>query len=137
MGLELTTDRYPPIRTNYHQPAHQSPTQVGKRRQSTSHIEKTNAASRETRQFGIYDQLKVELRKEDPRTLKHPIERSVKSFLETTYLEQEAFGSKSQVSCHSTPPGCWCQVFRHAVPLTGRYETLSIVVRKVCNAMCE
>ena len=71
---------------------------MGKRRQSTSHIEKTNAASRETRQFGIYDQLKVELRKEDPRTLKHPIERSVKSFLETTYLEQEAFGSKSQVA---------------------------------------
>ena len=35
-----------------------------KRSQSTSHLEKTKAASRETRQFCIYDQL----RKEDPRT---------------------------------------------------------------------
>ena len=43
-----------------------------KRSQSTSFIEKVKAASRETRQFFIYDQFKVELRKD-----KNPIERSV------------------------------------------------------------
>jgi len=41
---------------------------VRKRSQSTSNLEKIKAASRETRQFGIYAQLKVELRKEDPIT---------------------------------------------------------------------
>mgnify|MGYP007091305291 CR=1 FL=1 len=50
---------------------------MGKRSQSLSHIEKAKASSRDTRQFGIYDQLKVELRKEDHRTFKNPIERSV------------------------------------------------------------
>ena len=39
---------------------------VGKRSHSASYIEKAKAASRETRQFGIHDQLKVELRKKDP-----------------------------------------------------------------------
>jgi len=38
-----------------------------------------------------------------------------------TYLGQEAFGSKPRVTCHSTPPGLWCQLIRHAELLTGRY----------------
>jgi len=57
-----------------------------------------------------------------------------------TYLDQEAFGSKLQVSCHSTPPGFWCQVFRHAVLLTGRYEntlysgqrSMACYVQRIC-----
>ena len=43
----------------------------GKRSQSTSNLAKTKAASRETCQFGIYYQLKVELRKEDHRTFQN------------------------------------------------------------------
>jgi len=58
--------------THYFQPTYQRPTKVWKRSQSTSFIEKVKAASRETRQFFIYDQFKVELRKD-----KNPIERSV------------------------------------------------------------
>ena len=36
--------------------------------------------------------------------------------------EQEAFGSKPQVSCHSTPSGFLGQLLRHAVLMTGREE---------------
>ena len=41
------------------------------------HIEKAKAASQETRQFGIHDQLKVELKKEDSKTFLKSIVRSV------------------------------------------------------------
>ena len=67
-----------------------------------------------------HDQLKVELRKY-PETFQNLVERSV-VVSGNNIPAQEAFGSKPQVSCHSSSPGFWCQVFRHAVLLRGRYE---------------
>ena len=80
------------------------------------HPEMAKAAPRETRQFGIYDQLKIEFIKEDPRTF---LKSNWK--VRIRFWEQEAFRPKIQVSSDSTPPEFWYQVFRHAVLLTGPY----------------
>ena len=85
------------------------------RSNSTSHIEKVNAASE--RRANLSSMISSRLSSEKKIQLKGPY-----SFQGTTYLEQEAFGSKPQVSCHPTPPGFWCQVFKHAVLLRGRYK---------------
>ncbi|KAH3866913.1 hypothetical protein DPMN_030036 [Dreissena polymorpha] len=39
---------------------------------------------------------------------------------EATHSVQGALGSRAKVSCHTTSPGFWCQLLRHAVFLVGR-----------------
>ncbi|KAH3798444.1 hypothetical protein DPMN_152043 [Dreissena polymorpha] len=39
---------------------------------------------------------------------------------EAAHSVQGTLGSRAKVSCHTTSPGFWCQVLRHAVFLAGR-----------------
>ena len=119
------------LATNHHQPAYPRPTQVRKRSQSTSNLEKIKAASRETRQFGIYAQLKVELRKEDPITFQQSSAIQMKCMMK--YLIRSLIVPGNNIpgtGSHWIPASSQLplqaeflyQIFKYAVLLTGRKE---------------